>query len=827
MCMIKALKEKFLHPDDEFTPIPFWFWNDSLNEEEIRRQIHDFREKGVMGFVIHPRIGIPKNIEYLSDRFMQLVRFAVAEAARLGMKVVLYDEGMYPSGSAHGLVVKKNPEYASKGLSMTEYPLDDIDEIEFPIPNNERIVSILAVEKKSADSFVYESTKKLHAENGKVRFKVPKDGKWSLVVFTLCFSGGTIRGIHFGEDDGEPFAPPSADLLNPDAVAAFIEITHERYYQVLKEYFGNTVIAMFTDEPCILGRNHKKGLIPWTDDFLECFISAGNEETSLPALWWECGGKTEEIRRNYSNAVNLRLEWSYYRQISEWCEKHGIALTGHPEKSDEIGLLKYFHIPGQDIVWRWVAPENNRGIEGEHSTMAKCSSDSARHRGRRRNSNECFGCCGPEGIHWAFSMDDMKWYMDWMFVRGVNLLYPHAFFYSIEGERRFGERPPDVGPNNVWWKYYNFVSDYIKRMCFIMTDSVNQTNVCILCGSSGLPWKAAKHLYQNQMEFNYLETELLLSEKCKIEGGRIKIEKQEYTVAVIEEPDILSDEVKDRLSVFIRQGGKVVVYNDGANKDNMLGFESVSSPEEFIEFIKEHGGYDYSFEPRHPDLRVSHVVKGGCHLYVLTNEGENTINTVLRTRITGRAELWDAWRGAVTEIDPIACGENDMSIEISLPRRESLVVCIDRSEKAVPGVKGFARKVQKQELQLCWSIFDNQRLIKERENSLVSWTEWPGMDAFTGTLIYETSFIQSEKGNCRYLLDLGEVHEIVRLYINGHDAGVRMWKPYVFDITRWMKSGVNTVRAEVTNSMANKISGAKLKSGLIGPVCLVKVYETN
>src|SRR5690606_29715510 len=107
---------------------------------------------------------IPEDIEYLSDRFMQLVSFAVSEAASLGMKVVLYDEGMYPSGSAHGLVVKSNPEYASKGLKMTEYPLDNISQVEFPVADEEKIISVLAVQKKSPDSFVYESTIKLHAE---------------------------------------------------------------------------------------------------------------------------------------------------------------------------------------------------------------------------------------------------------------------------------------------------------------------------------------------------------------------------------------------------------------------------------------------------------------------------------------------------------------------------------------------------------------------------------------------------------------------------------------------------------------------------------------
>ena len=110
------LKNSFLNPDNEFTPIPFWFWNDTLDKAEIKRQIMDFYDKGVMGFIIHPRIGIPEDIEYLSDRFMDYVKYAVELAADLGMLVILYDEGMYPSGSAHGMVVDGNPEYASRGL---------------------------------------------------------------------------------------------------------------------------------------------------------------------------------------------------------------------------------------------------------------------------------------------------------------------------------------------------------------------------------------------------------------------------------------------------------------------------------------------------------------------------------------------------------------------------------------------------------------------------------------------------------------------------------------------------------------------------------------
>ena len=221
---------------------------------------------------------------------------------------------------------------------------------------------------------------------------------------------------------------------------------------------------------------------------------------------------------------------SYYQQISQWCEEHGIALAGHPGESDDIGLLKYFYIPGQDLVWRYVAPEDEKALVGRESTMGKCSSDAARHSGKRRNSNECFGCCGPNDIQWAFTVDNMKWYLDWMFVCGVNLLYPHAFFYSIDGEVRSGERPPDVGPNNTFWKYYKNIATYIKRMCWLMTDSYNVTSTAVLCEEVYLPWESVKELYCNQIEFNYLEKEVLTRNNCREEAfyGMVQLACSDY-----------------------------------------------------------------------------------------------------------------------------------------------------------------------------------------------------------------------------------------------------------------------------------------------------------
>ena len=448
----ETLIRELIAPPEEFTPIPFWFFDDEPDEKRIRQQLTDYVEKGVNGFVLHPRIGIPKHIAYLSDAFFKAVRFIVKTAAQLGMKVVLYDEGMYPSGSAHGLVVKANPDFASRGITLTDEP------------KGREILVRLA------------------------------DGK----CIVRGFTGGTIRGIHFGEDDGQANAPKSADILNPEAVRTFIRLTHDRYYQELNEYFGNTIIGFFTDEPCALGRN-AGAFREWVSGMEREIEREGGRLADLEGLFT---GQENATTRIYHRLIKRHLRENFYAQLSDWCKAHQIALMGHPEVSDDVEEELYFQVPGQDLIMRRVSPETGGLLEFD-SVQAKLCADIARHLGRRRNLNECFGVCNRKKIPWYFTGGDMKWYLDWMGVRGVNLFVPHAFYYSVAGERS-GERPPDVGPNNIWWPYYKKYSDYMKRLSWLMTDSVNDAKVAVLCDNNRVPYQEVARLYENQVSFNMI-----------------------------------------------------------------------------------------------------------------------------------------------------------------------------------------------------------------------------------------------------------------------------------------------------------------------------------
>ena len=85
------IPEEFRNPPREFSLMPFWFWNDTLTDQELLRQVADFEAHGVYGFVIHPRIGLPKEQGWLSPAMIHSMKLVIKEAKRRGMYVILYD----------------------------------------------------------------------------------------------------------------------------------------------------------------------------------------------------------------------------------------------------------------------------------------------------------------------------------------------------------------------------------------------------------------------------------------------------------------------------------------------------------------------------------------------------------------------------------------------------------------------------------------------------------------------------------------------------------------------------------------------------------------
>lgn len=790
-------RQELATPRPEFSQIPFWFWNDRLDENEIKRQMADFREHGVYGFIIHARMGLPKDIPYMGERWLQLVRAAVEEAARTNMRVCLYDEGMYPSGSAHGAVVRSNPAFAAKGLMMTSQDVTGPTNLPRPTVTNGALVAS-AIAKPASDP------KAKALETGSLQFvdaaaasiKIP-EGTWRVMTFACVPSKGRIRGVHEDEEDSSKNAPPAADLLDPAAMQAFIRFAYEPHCETLKEHFGRTVIAMFTDEPSMLGRRATPGLQPWTNGIESDFERQHGYSILpvLPALWLDIGPRTAAIRADFQRTLARRLDESYYRPLSEWCANHGIALTGHPAASAEIDPLRYFQIPGQDTVWRWLLPEKDLPLRGANAAVAKCSSSVARHDGRRLNANEVCGAFG-----WQLTMEEMKWLADWHMVRGVNVFYPHAFYYSIRDDR-VNERPPDIGPNNAWWPHYRLFADYTSRLCAVLTDAQQVCDVAVLGRNNALPWRAAEWLYRNQIDFNYLE-EWRLIEQARPEGDTLVVGPMRYKVLIVDQDEPPSKAVQAKLEDLKAAGIAIRPCTGTPGAYLIQGL-----PRDLIA------------EPAAPDLRYVHLRKNGREFYILVNEGDRPIKTDLTIRSEGHAEWFDAWENLFRPTVVTKAESGITTVALRLERRSSVVLCIDPNQ---PRVAAAAKSLAQTpttvtKLDGPWQITD----LKEQsvEAALGDWLAQPAMKTFAGTLRYRTSFAARKQNGSTYSLDLGSIGDFAVVHLNGHTLSPRFWSPYRWDVTNLIKDGSNELAVEVTNSLANRYDRAKARpSGLIGPV---------
>jgi hypothetical protein len=97
--------EWFVDPAAEFAPSTYWFWHRRPTEEEIRTQVAEIARGGFKTFLIQARIAYPLE-EYLDHGFLAAYRLAVAEAARHGLEVGIYDDYNWASGHAGGRTVR-------------------------------------------------------------------------------------------------------------------------------------------------------------------------------------------------------------------------------------------------------------------------------------------------------------------------------------------------------------------------------------------------------------------------------------------------------------------------------------------------------------------------------------------------------------------------------------------------------------------------------------------------------------------------------------------------------------------------------------------------
>ena len=419
--MNRELREALSSDLEEYKSIPFWSWNNSLDEEELVRQIAEMKEAGTGGFIMHARTGLRD--EYLGEKWFSCVGACLKKARELGMKAWIYDENGWPSGFAGGKLLE-NEAFRARFL---EYEAGDFDPDAFAV--------------FEADS-----------EKGYVRIGENPGGG------ILC------HNIYLR------VSPANSDILNPAAVDAFIAETHEKYYERFPESFGRELAGFFTDEPQYYRLN-----TPYAPSAAEAFAKEG-EDIRDGLIWlFKKDERGYPYRLKYYGTLNRLYTEVYYKRIYDWCGAHGCMLTGH--SIEETGLFlqmwggaavmptyEFEDIPAVDWLGR------DCGSELSPKQVGSAASQT----GKKRVLTETFACSGYD-----VTSRELKSVGEYLYFNGVNMMCQHLYPYSLAGQGKT-DHPPVFSPQGNWFDGFRIFNRYFDRLGYIVANTDEVADIAVL-----------------------------------------------------------------------------------------------------------------------------------------------------------------------------------------------------------------------------------------------------------------------------------------------------------------------------------------------------------
>ncbi|MGB9597978.1 MAG: glycosyl hydrolase, partial [Candidatus Poribacteria bacterium] len=351
------MEETFKNPPNEYRMLQIihHYYDDNLAK--------NYKKLGFGGVVANVSFNNYLEDESAWDNFIKCLNSFRDQ----GLLFWIYDEKGYPSGKAGGLTLKDHPEFEALGVLLAK--TEGKGTIHHKIPIKERIssppLSIVAVpilNDKYDITRKIDLTDKFKQGKSEIVWNAP-NGKWCIMSFHIS---KMYEGTHCVTNYSDPL--PYINIIDRDAVARFIHLTHDAYKQKCGNAIRDYVQAFFTDEPSLMTLYLKKedGLlppIPWSNSFRQDFQNRMGYDIVpyLPYLFVDCGEDTVYKRIQFWKVVSELIEENFYGQIQDWCNENGTKSSGHAlweeHLSWHVGFegdlyrdLRRMDIPGIDIL---------------------------------------------------------------------------------------------------------------------------------------------------------------------------------------------------------------------------------------------------------------------------------------------------------------------------------------------------------------------------------------------------------------------------------------------------------------------------------------------
>lgn len=883
-----------------------WWWlGSAVDKTNLTWNLEEYARKGMGSVEITPIYGVQNNdannIDFLSPKWMEILKHTIAEGERVGIQVDMNHGTGWPFGgpevtledAASKLLIR---EYSVKGKEMFSVTIEPIEANQ---KNAAKLLRLMAFQSGKA----LDITKEVDAY-GNINWVAPK-GDWKLIA---AFNGKTFQKVKRAAPGGEGYV---IDHMSAGAVNKYLRKFEKAFEESNTPYPHN----FFNDSYEVYGADWTEDLFEQfynrrgykLEFYLREFLSDERTDVAKRVVSDYRETIAELVLENFTQQWT---EWAHQKGSKTRNQAHGspgnlidlYAVVDVPE-CEGFGLSD-FNIKGlrKDSLTR----KNDSDL-----SMLKYASSAANIAGKPYVSSESFTWLTE---HFRTSLSQCKPDLDLLFVAGINHMNFHGTPYSPREAAWPGwlfYATVNMSPTNSIWRDASGMFDYIARSQSFLQMGKSDNDFLIYVPVYDI-WheQSGRYLmfdihkmdrlmpkfidmvhsiYQSGFDVDYISDNFIRNTKC-VDGKLVTEGGAVYESLILPAVKIIPDDVLKHIVTLAEQGAKIVFIDHFPN--DVPGMSSLKKRRSTLakSIKKLNPKTDFS-NTQVRSLKSGKVITGSDftetllaigkqpeemitrfglhalrrsnadgHHYFISGLHEKDINDWITINVPmTSAMFFDPLTGksgkAATRVS-----NGKSQVRLQLKSGQSIVLKIfAKANVNVADWKYYSDKYTEIPIVENWtlSFVESYPTVSDtfKLKKLESWTNLQSevLKINSGTGVYETSFSLAKKSNASYVLDLGDVRESARLFVNGQDAGILWAVPYLCDVTELLKDGINTLKIEVTNLPANRIADydrrnvewrifneinmvdinykktgyahwATVESGLCGPVKLV-VFE--
>ncbi len=807
----QAFAQSWPVPTQEAKAGARWWWlGSAVDKENLRWNISEYAKHGIGALEITPLYGVQgneaNNIDYLSDKWMEMLRFTQAQAKRNGIELDMATGTGWPFGGPW-VPLKESAcrvVFVEKTIDGKDADAIDLSPSEKDGKNAFLDKVMLYADGKAIDvtAFVKDGQLMLDKKSPLTSHLSPLTPKKIIAIY-----------IKYGVMKVKRAAPGGEGLV----IDHFDKKAVQNYLKHIEQAFERTGTpyphTFFND-------SYEVADATWTPTLLKEFEARRGYklEEHLPELM----AFEPKVLSDYRETLGDLLLENFTQQWTAWAHSHG-AITRNQAHGSPANLIDcYAAVDIPEIEGFGLSNLGIKGLRQDPGKTRKNDSDfsmlkyapSAAHvTGKPYTSSETFTWLTE---HFRTSLSQLKPDIDLMFCAGVNHMFFHGTCYSPKNDPWPGWKfyaSIDMSPTNSIWRDAPYFMDYVERcQSFLQWGQPDNDFLVLLPVRDMWKKKTGKLLMQfsihamGKLAPEFIETilnidragfdcdyisERLLSGVTYQDGMLVTAAGVRYKGLIIPGSGEMTDAVKQHVDDLKKQGAHIFYTTDRSE------LAKAATPEQ----MRTDCG-----------LKTIRRKNANGYHYFIANLSPNDIRQTVKLAVPFKGATWfNPLNGDIQEAN-----FDNNAVDICLRSGESMILqTFNEGKGSNPASAKKEEKTAPAEIVLngAWTLSFTEEAPKvEKTYQLPKLQTWESLDEQTkttmGTGVYTTKFKLSKKDNPsgKWMIDLGDVRESARVFINGTFIGCAWSVPFILDTKGTLKAGENELRIEVTNLPANRIA---------------------